>query len=212
MTVSMEKTSRKYRGRKAATYEAVRQKQRRWSLENRAVEKLLPANTMSVLDCPVGTGRFLPLYADRGIPTVHGVDVSDEMLDLARHKVARAMRTYKLIGKVKPQIVLERGYADALRWGDRNMDVAVCVRFLDLIEEASMRQVVREMCRIARRAVILTIRLGDSYVPRVNTATHGRADFNRLVKNLGWCVEEKIPIGTDRGTGQWTVMKLGRRP
>jgi ubiquinone/menaquinone biosynthesis C-methylase UbiE len=210
MTVTMEKTSRKYRGKKAATYEAVRSKQRRWSLENRAVAKLLPADCISVLDCPVGTGRFLPLYADRGIPVVQGVDVSDEMLALARHKVARAMRVYKK-QKLSGMIALERGYADALRWSDHSFDVVVCVRFLDLIEELSMRQVVREACRVAQRAVILTIRLGDSYVPRVNTATHGRANFNRLVKNLGWCVEESILIGTDRGTGQWTVVKLGRR-
>lgn len=211
MTVTIEKTSRKYRGKKAATYDEVRLKQKRWHLENEAVRKLLPGDTSSVLDCPVGTGRFLPLYVDFGIREIRGVDASDEMLALARRKVSRALKSAAFIGNADTTLELERGNAMDLRWPDHTFDVAVCVRFLDLIDELPMQTVVRELCRVARRAVILTIRLGDSYVPRSNTATHGRAKFNTLVRRIGWRVEESVPVGTDRGTGQWTVMRLGRR-
>lgn len=202
MTVSLESTRRKYHGRKAATYEAVRVRQRRWHLENEAVAKLLRGFICtSVLDVPVGTGRFLKLYDDLQMRTVHGVDASEEMLALAQKKpVARLLER-------QGRLTLEQGDATSLRWSDGTVDVVVCVRLLDLLDEQSMTWVVREICRVARRAVILTIRLGDEYVPKSNTATHDRARFNRVVRGLGWRIEESVPI-FDAG---WTVMRLGRR-
>lgn len=200
--VSITQTARKYHGRKAATYDEIRTKQQRWTLENDAVDKLLRKlkPVSSVLDVPVGTGRFLPLYEVLSVATVFGVDVSEEMLALARQKVTRRMRQ-------NATVELALGDATKLDASDATVDVVVCVRFLDLIDEEAMRKVVTELCRVARRGVILTIRLGDAYVPKTNTAEHDRAAFNRLVKKLGWRVEESIPI-FDAG---WTVMRLGRK-
>lgn len=197
--VSIEQTRRKYHGRKAETYDEIREKQGRWRLENEAVAHLLPGGLTSVLDCPVGTGRFLPLYDSRKVPCVLGIDASEEMLALARKKVNR-----RRTGAVTLMVV---GDAANLEGSDRTWDACICVRFLDLIDETAMRAVVTELCRVARRAVILTIRLGESYVPKVNTATHDRRKFNALVKKLGWTIEESIPI-FDAG---WVVMRLGRR-
>lgn len=200
--VSMAQTKRKYHGRKAETYDAVRTKQQRWTLENAAVASMLTKlkPVASVMDVPVGTGRFLPLYAELNIGAVCGVDASEEMLALARKKIPRSMRQHATVE-------LMVGDATKLDGSDATWDTVVCVRFLDLIDEDAMRAVLTELCRVARRAVVLTIRLGENYVPKVNTATHDRNAFKRLVKKLGWKVEEAYEI-FDAG---WVVIRLGRK-
>jgi 2-polyprenyl-3-methyl-5-hydroxy-6-metoxy-1,4-benzoquinol methylase len=84
--VSIEQTTRKYRGRKAATYDEIRRKQQRWHLENEAVERMMANATGTVLDVPVGTGRYLPLWHRLGLACA-GIDASEEMLALARATV-----------------------------------------------------------------------------------------------------------------------------
>ena len=193
--VSIEQTAKKYRGRKASTYDAIRTKQQRWDLENAAVTRMLSViRPKSVLDCPVGTGRFLKMYADIGVRSVQGVDVSSEMLALAHRKKPRSIT-----------VELEKGDATNIDCDDRSVDVAVCVRFLDLIDENAMRLVMSELMRVSKRAIVLTIRLGDEYVPKVNTATHHRKKFLSVVSKHGWRVEETVPIFL----AGWVVMRLG---
>lgn len=191
--VSLEATSRKYRGKTASGYEAKRRKQMRWHLENEAVEKFIEGASGSVLDVPVGTGRFLPLYERMlsGMEAV-GVDISEEMLALARRK---------------SDFPLEVGDATKLRFTDATFDVVVCVRFLDLIDEAAMCKVVTELCRVARERIILTIRLGEKYIPKSNTATHDEKKFLALIRRLGWIIAGDVPVFR----AGWHVFKLERR-
>lgn len=143
-----------------------------------------------MLDVPVGSGRFLTLYRKLHVRWVNGVDVSEEMLALARAKKTAAK--------------LDVGSATALDFPDDSFETVVCVRFLDLIDEEAARQVVRELCRVAVETIILTVRLGEKYVPKSNTATHDERKFRALLSRLGWrsSAEEKI---FDAG---WTVMRL----
>lgn len=192
--VTYEQTRRKYHGRKAETYDAVRRKQERWDLENEAVRRYLEGAPGPVLDVPVGTGRFLALYARLGL-TVTGVDASQEMLALARRKKHAVGRCF-----------LEPGDASALNYEDWMFGTSVCVRFLDLIPEENMHDVLRELCRVTQDRIILTIRLGEKYVNKSNTCEHDRKKFYRLVKSHHWQVEHATPIF---GQG-WEVVRLGR--
>lgn len=197
MMVSIRQTTLKYRGQKAATYELVRRKQARWHWEEEHVSRMLRAlRPSSVLDCPVGTGRFLPLY---GALAAHvlGLDASEEMLALARAKKRRHAGRHQL----------EIGDAASTGCDDGRYDVVVCVRFLDLIDEEAMRAVMRELCRVARRAVVLTIRLGDAYVPKSNTATHDKKKFAALVRRLGFVMTDIVSF---RDAG-WMLMTIERR-
>lgn len=200
--VSIEQTSRKYRGRKAQTYEDVRRRQERWAIENEAVQRYLTElRPTGVLDCPVGTGRFLRLYEKLSVQEIICVDISEEMLALARQKRMRGAARWTssvhfLVGDAREHDCV-----------DRRVDVAVCVRFLDLIDEEAMRAVMRETCRVARRAVVLTIRLGERYVPKTNTATHDRKKFYRLVRSLGMEIAHATPVFRQG----WEVMMLRRR-
>lgn len=72
-----------YYGQTAKDYEAKRQGIT-WELEDQFLIAGLDG-VKSVLDCPVGTGRFLPFYQERNIKCV-GVDISQDMLNQASKK------------------------------------------------------------------------------------------------------------------------------
>lgn len=198
--VSLKQTSLKYHGKKAETYDAIRTKQARWKLENEVVARWLDElRPTTVLDCPVGTGRFFGTYADLGVKGVHGIDVSEEMLALADTKVPRAMRNYC-------DLELQQGSATEIPSSDLVYDCTVCVRFLDLIDEDAMRAVVKELCRVTRGHIICTIRLGDSYVAKSNTAEHDAKKFRALVKRCGFHISK-----TERfREGSWHILLLER--
>lgn len=199
MTVSIESTTRKYRGRKAETYEAIRTKQERWKIENAAVHDLLrELRPKSVLDVPVGTGRFLSTYERLKIPRVLGVDASSEMLALARKKM-RTLRRTTIASLVE-------GDARKLKNFHR-ADVGVCVRFLDLIDEAAMRAVMIALMNRIDRAIICTIRFGKTYIPKSNTATHDEAKFRALLKQHGWRIRQAIPVFKQG----WNILLITRR-
>lgn len=195
--VSVEATRRKYRGAYAAGYREKRVKQERWHLENEIVTEYLsglPRNS-KILDVPVGEGRFLPLYDTLKLK-VTGIDVSEMMLKRARVK------------KGGRDACLHLGdLVSGLRYPAKTFDAAVCVRFLDLIPEDAMRSSLFELTRLARKLVVLTIRLGARYEPKANTATHNMQQFYRSVKQLEWRVEDETPIFKQG----WRVIKLGKR-
>jgi ubiquinone/menaquinone biosynthesis C-methylase UbiE len=198
--VSLRQTSLKYRGQKAKTYDAIRTKQARWDFEHEVVRGwLAELKPSSVLDCPVGTGRFLPVYADLSTEFVTGVDISEEMLALARKKVPRKMKMYSDLKLVKCS-------ATEIDAKNKFYDGSVCVRFLDLIDEEAMRAVMTELARVSKKWIICTIRLGDKYVPKSNTSEHNAKKFLALVRRLGF----KVAEGEQFRGGSWHVFLLKR--
>jgi Methyltransferase domain len=198
--VSIRQTSKKYRGKKAATYEAVRKKQLRWKIENQTVEDMLQKeNPSKVLDMPVGTGRFFSVYEKCGIACV-GVDVSEEMLALAGRRIKKMHASH-------PPVRVMIGDACNLPAKDREYPGVVCVRFLDLIDEDAMRKVVKELCRVALNFVILTIRLGSEYVPKSNTSEHDEKKFRTLIRAQGFEIVEDVPVFK----AGWRIMRLRRK-
>jgi ubiquinone/menaquinone biosynthesis C-methylase UbiE len=198
--VSLTQTEKKYHGKKAETYDEIRTKQVRWKVEHETVsgwiEKLKPK---TVLDCPVGTGRFLQMYDTFGVEWMTGVDISSEMLALARKKVGKRIK--------RGDLKLVQGSATTIDAKDKWYDCVVCVRFLDLIDEEAMRAVVTELTRVARKHVICTIRFGDKYLPKSNTAEHDRKKFNQLISRLGFKIEDTAQFRE----GSWHILLLGRK-
>lgn len=192
-TVNIKTTSKKYHGRMAETYDEKRMKQERWDFENAVVKGwLMELRPKKVVDCPAGTGRFFSVYRDLDC-TVHAIDISETMLKLAQKKVPRGSKKF----------FLEKG--DATDIEDRGYDGAVCVRFLDLIDEEAMRKVVTELAK-AKKFIICTIRLGDKYVPKSNTAEHDEKKFRALVKKLGFTIADTARFRE----GSWHVLLLKR--
>jgi ubiquinone/menaquinone biosynthesis C-methylase UbiE len=152
--------------------------------------KDLPKGT-TVLDVPVGTGRFLKFFSGCGFK-VTGIDASEEMLSLA--------------GQLKVKnATLIKGDARNLEYTDKAFDAVVCVRLLHLLPEAQMKKVIAEITRVTKKLCIITVQLGKEYQGK-DTATHDDAKFRAVIKKLGFEIEDQKRL---TGAG-WYVMKLAR--
>lgn len=106
--------------RSAENYERHRQGAR-WNAEGRVFRELYAkAAPASVLDCPVGTGRWLDVYQDAGA-SVLGLDLSPHMLAEAAKKLRPGGRVRLVEGDV-----LDPAHRDRLGTGH---DLIVCTRF-----------------------------------------------------------------------------------
>jgi SAM-dependent methyltransferase len=111
--------------------------------ERTLVRFLAPGAGLEILDVGTGTGRAAILLARRGA-RVTGVDASAEMLTVAERR-ARA--------EPRLPVTFTRGDAHALAFADRSFDAAVCLRVI--MHTPDWRRVVGELCRVARRQVVL---------------------------------------------------------
>jgi len=101
-----------------------------------------PLAGRTFLDVGTGTGRAAIVLARRGA-TVTGVDASAEMLAVGRERAAHQ----------GVAVTFAEGDAHALAAPDRSFDVCVSLRVL--MHTPGWRQCVAELCRVARRHVIL---------------------------------------------------------
>ena len=114
----------KYRGRVAREYESKRFDPK-WLAEERVAAEMLQQvpRGSSALDVPVGTGRLIPLLAERGL-LITGIDASRDMLEEARQCASRTGASAELT----------RGDIRQLSFPDNSFDVVTCLRFLNWIE------------------------------------------------------------------------------
>lgn len=159
----------------AAQYEAKFSRAQKWVRERAAVAELLhglpPGST--VLDCPVGTGRFLPLYEERGL-FCFGIDVSPEMIRSIKLEYGQPVR-------------LEVGDLFEL---DYQVHVAVCVRFLgDHLDPGKLREALAALRRCAP-TIICGLRYGGRKEP--GKWAHSRESFEEAVKP--YRVERRIAL------------------
>ena len=140
-----------YYGDMAALYDAERTDSKRWRREQAAVEAFLDRlpRDLSVLDVPVGTGRYLPLYQARGHRAT-GFDASHEMLAETR-KRAEALGV---------ELPLDQGDATKLPYDDGQFDLVVSTRFLRHVLPFELARVsLAEMARVTRGHAIIEMGL-----------------------------------------------------
>jgi len=138
-----------YHGTVAENYESKRSEQHWWQEETKILEKFLTfiPQGIKVLDIPVGTARFLPLYIQNKM-SITGLDISSDMLDQAK-----ILRGDSLNG-----CQLDIGDARDLPYADNYFDLVVCFRFLDgQISYRDTIKVIVEFCRVSRKNLILEL-------------------------------------------------------
>lgn len=189
MTDALPPKQYQYEGAFARSYESDRAIDAKWQREEEIVEDFLDRMTepsMTVLDVPVGTGRFLPAYAKRGLKVI-GVDVSGDMLAEARRRVVEETLAFD-------DIRLEIGNVTDLDLDTAHVDVAICIRLLNLIGMATMQSALVELRRVSSGQVIVGIR------------THGMAGaarrLARRVRRLLRGEQAKLAIHSDRATAR----------
>lgn len=139
----------------AGTYETCRRASwyRRWheNLEFDAIRwatKRLPTN-WRVLDVACGTGRLWePLLTHFAF--VQGVDISAEMLTVARSRYAHVRN-----------VAFEQADATALPFADNEFDCAFCVRFFGHTPPDVRLVVLREIARVSKYRVVSMVYMTD---------------------------------------------------
>jgi len=143
-----------YRGEIASTYFANRRGEPHWLKEQGAVARFLRRVRRAgevVLDLPFGTGRFAEFYSAGALKVV-GVDVSLDMLHAARR--------LKAVADLEPWLVQGDGVSIPLR--DQSVDHVVCTRLYNWLPEQERTRMLAEFARVARRNVLLQVRVGSS--------------------------------------------------
>jgi ubiquinone/menaquinone biosynthesis C-methylase UbiE len=184
-----------YVGRKAAGYDAKREKQQKWAAENALVESIIRRLKLNsrdrLLDVPVGTGRFLKVYDKYGVKWL-GVDSSEDMLAEAGKKSKRGM-------------LLPGDAASLADFDDKAFEAVVMVRLLHLVPWPVARRMLAEAARVCGRDLILTAQLGKARVG-LNVATHDERAFRKFIGALRFEVIEEHRL-TSAG---WHLMHLRR--
>jgi ubiquinone/menaquinone biosynthesis C-methylase UbiE len=132
-----------------------------------------PAGGVEVIDVGTGTGRAALLMARSGARVV-GVDASEAMLDIARKRAAADGVSVRFV----------RGDAHALEFADKSFDVAVSLRVL--MHTPDWRRCIGELCRVARRRVIVdypsvrSVALVESLSRRITHALGARTEPYRV--------------------------------
>lgn len=138
----------KYRGDVASGYDAKRETQSKWLAENLIMESMLahfPKGTR-VLDIPIGSGRFIPLYEKLGF-SVLGLDINKDMLDVAARKVTG------------DSVTLREGNVLSIDLPNQICDVAICIRMFRWLSPEDVQIALRELQRVSRKWIIFNARV-----------------------------------------------------
>lgn len=151
--MDVNRLAMQYRGDKAAKYDCERVNNAKFKGEQTAVERLLSTvpKGSSIIDIPVGTGRFVELYKRLGL-SASGFDISPDMLTVAAEKS-------RSLGYAIP---LEVGNIMSLDAQDGSCDVALSICFFNWVDIPKATIAISELARVARDYVIVSIR---NYVP-----------------------------------------------
>lgn len=158
----------KYDWSVAKNYERDRNVEAHWWHEDQFIKSHLgPRQINSLLDLPVGTGRFVRHYT--GVSNLVGVDISEEMLKEARKKLTM----------LSPQTTARFEYGDifALRFADATFDVTIVWRLFHLLPPDLLAKAVKELCRVTCKEIVV-----QTYVPLPMTLW--RVRFRRVAALL----------------------------
>lgn len=138
----------KYHGDVARNYERDRADDPKYQAELRMIPEWLadlPAGTR-VLDIPVGTGRFIPLFEERGFDWI-GRDVSEGMLQQARVKITTG------------PFDISFGDVLSIALEDKSVDVSLCLRLLNRLDPPDFVKALKELQRVTRDRIIFNVRV-----------------------------------------------------
>ena len=130
----------------AETYDEKREKRWLWRYELNYVRKQIaeidPGKTF--MDIPCGTGRFTELLADR-FRRVCGCDISNEMIDVARKKMA-----------AYDNVDFQAGDATSLPFDDNAFDCCMSVRFFGHTPTDVRRDIFKELARVTSEKLYIS--------------------------------------------------------
>ena len=140
--------SKKYVAEIAAGYDAGRMNRPNWQWEQDQVEAWVKTLTRgsSILDVPIGTGRYVPFYQSRGLQ-ITGLDRSGDMIAEAEKKYPNAFEA-------------QVGEAEHLPYPDAAFDAVLSGRFIQWLPSLDIvDRVLAEFARVARSELLLQLNI-----------------------------------------------------
>ena len=165
----------RYSGQGAKNYDARRESSVRYKNEEAAFAKFFEeVKPRSVIDCPLGTGRWLPFYQNiEG--SIIGVDLSVDMLDQAKAKAKdlNLQNVTMISGSVLD--------FEFCQYSEVAPDLLVCTRFLNWVNESMMRAAIANLSSSGAKWAIV----GASVRPLDISLVRGMLMRSRLyIENL----------------------------
>lgn len=151
--------SEKYSGKVAAEYLARRVGSEKWRFEQDSVLGFLrQMQPLSILDVPIGTGRFVADYPAAWT----GMDSSADMLDQADASVQKIV--CDVLSEESPEF-------------DCSFDMALCIRFLNWLDIEDVEFMLRKLRRWASFAVVSISTADEAHVRHTgaNIFSHDQA-------------------------------------
>lgn len=149
-----------YRFLTGTNYESHRVKGKVWHVEQETMSRILDdiAEASNVLDIPVGTGRFIEFYKERGINTF-GFDSSEDMINEAKKKIDGDSNNISFkIGDATSNLPYDNEF----------FDLVVCFRFLQgTISKKDGKDFLKEVVRVSNKYVVIEMSERKSYIPRL---------------------------------------------
>jgi len=199
--IELDTVKEKYKGAQARNYERTRTTHSTWQKENEIVTDYLnflqeTGEVNSVIDVPVRTGRFFPIYQKLDIYTV-GLDISSDMLQQA---------------KIKSENL---GFLVALQEEDIvdgspefTADLVVCTRFMNWINFENFQKALTNITLMADKYIVLE--LGYLLEGEVNDSRTHRYQLNDIMETfdkLDITVEDKKRV-TDESSDKRVFIYL----
>lgn len=178
--MDFDKLADRYLGATARQYNINRDHTEKWDREQAAIGGILAtlARGSTLVDIPVGTGRFFELYARHGLRAT-GLDISPDMLEEARGNAKSAGLA----------IELRKSDIRRIDAGDGAFDTALCVRFMNWVDIAGLDVALSELARVSRRDLVCTIR---HYAPVRDLELPTLRGARRLARQLYTRVKKRV--------------------
>lgn len=187
--------SKIYHGRIARNYDEERERTTLWhktqTIIESLLEKIITKDTI-LLDVPIGTGRFIATYERLGC-TVLGVDISDEMLEIAAKKIS------------SNKITLKCGDVFNLNF---TANVVLCVGFLYLLNFADVCKTIANIVSVHPKHIIVTDTIRGLYkTPKTQSDSDVRKKEN-LIEDTITLVKERGIFYVVKKTPNFIITKI----
>ena len=191
-----------YAGENARTYDKDRSSSLKWQFQHDTLQQYLqqlPLTSFSVVDAPVGTGRFLGLYNENDrISSVAGLDYSEDML-LEAQKIKCEKASLVKYDLINTPITTE-------------YDILVMVRFLNLIPIEQVVQTLENTLPMISFGGIFTIRVDvDSGFIQNKIHIHSKTVIESHISKLNFDVEQRHLLSKDTKPGTNYIYQIKRK-
>jgi len=186
-----------YNSKVASTYESDRESEEHWNLEHAFIEDYFINNpSKSILDIPIGTGRFLSLYPNGA--EIIGIDISPAMLDETRKNLR--------INKSNQVHLMEGDATNLHQIPARSVDMIICFRLLHLVQDETRRVILDEFARVLRGRLLLQVYISDASTRSKKSLIHRKLSSSlRLARSIlqlvsptkskPWCHIQSYKLG-----------------